>query len=90
MMDRKDYDRVNDLLNNIKLVVEKQINADYTAYKEKCLQDLDVTLERKRNECVKSVLDGIDIMISADNPQSLEPTIMVKVQKVIKVGDTGC
>lgn len=86
MMDRKDYDRVNDIMSCIKAKIEEQVNNDYTEYKNKCLQDLSDTLEYKRNECVKSVLDGIDVLISADNPHSLEPTIMIKVQKVIRVG----
>ena len=87
MIDRNEYLKVNDILGCIKSKIEEQVNEDYTAYKDKCLKDLELTLEMKRNSCVKAVLDGIDVVVSGDTPNSFEPTIMIKVQKVIRVGE---
>lgn len=87
MMDREAVEQCNNLVNVIKAEIQKQADAEYTEYKMQCLKDLDYKLEAKRNECVKKVLDGVDVLLSADNPMSLEPTIVIKVVKKVILND---
>lgn len=86
-MNREAVEQCNNLMNVIKQEVQKQVDKEYTEYKLECLKDLDYKLEMKRNECVKKILDGIDILLSADNPMSLEPTILIKVEKKVILND---
>lgn len=73
------------IINGIKKELQQSINKEYTEYKEKCLKDLDYKLEAVRNETVKSILDGIDVNILEQQPYSLDPVIMIKVEKKIIV-----
>lgn len=66
--------------NVIKKEIEKQINEEYTDYKNKKIQDLDYELERKRNEIVKDALNSITIL-SENTPCGLN--IMIKVENRI-------
>ena len=87
IMNRDTVNQCNNLIGAIKAEIQKQVEEDYTEYKIQCLKDLDYKLEAKRNECVRKVLDGIDVLISADNPMSLEPTILIKVEKKVILND---
>lgn len=64
----------------IKKEIEKQINEEYTEYKEQKLQDLNIELERKRNEIVKDILNSITILISKE-PCGIN--VMIKVENRI-------
>lgn len=83
--DYMDTNFVNSMIDNIKKTIENNVNEEYTKYKQKCLEDLDYTLEMKRNSVVKNVLDGIDVVISSNEPFSFEPTILIKVEKKIVI-----
>lgn len=83
IMNREVVNQCNNLIDVIKAEIRKQIDSEYTEYKNKCLQDLDMQLEAKRNDCVKGILNGIDVLLSNDNPMSLEPTILIKVEKKV-------
>lgn len=80
-MNRDVVNQCNNLIDVIKQNIKQEIDKEYTEYKNKCLQELDYKIEANRNECVKKVLDGIDVLLSADNPMSLEPNIMIKIEK---------
>lgn len=86
-MNRDVVNQCNNLIDVIKKEIQKQVDEEYTEYKIQCLKDLDYKLESKRNDCVKRILDGIDILLSADNPMSLEPTILIKVEKKVILND---
>ena len=73
----------NTILNNIKETIRKDLEIEYTEYKNKCLEDLDFKFEVKRNSVIKSALDGIDISIMENQPYSLEPIIQIKIEKKI-------
>lgn len=60
--------------------IEKQVNEEYTDYKNKKLQDLDYELERKRNGIVQDILNSITIL-NEDTPCGLN--IMIKVENRI-------
>ena len=75
----------NNLIEAIKKEIAKQVDKEYTEYKLKCLKDLDIELECKRNECVKSILNGIDVLISNDNPMTLEPDIHIRIEKKVYI-----
>ncbi len=64
----------------IKKEIEKQINEEYTDYKNKKLEDLDIELERKRNVIVQDILNSITIM-NENTPYGLN--IMIKVENRI-------
>ena len=64
----------------IRKEVEKQINADYTDYKNKKLDELNIELERKRNNVVQDILNSITIM-NENTPYGLN--IMIKVENRI-------
>lgn len=86
-MNRVEAEKVNDILEAIKGQIEKQVNEDYTKYKEQCLKDLDISLESKRNKVVKDVLDVIDVVVS-NSEMSLEPVINIKIiKKILMKGD---
>lgn len=61
----------------IKKEVEKQINEEYSDYKNKKLQDLDYELEKKRNGIVQDILNSITIL-NEDSPFGIN--IMIKVE----------
>ena len=69
----------DDFINNIKSSIEKQIDVEYTEYKILCLENLEYILENKRNEVVKSILDGIDVNMCTDAENVYEPIIQVKL-----------
>ncbi len=48
--------------NVLKKEIEKQINEEYTNYKNKKIQDLDYELEKKRNAIVQDILNSVSIM----------------------------
>ncbi len=73
----------NAIINNIKETIRKDLELEYTEYKNKCLEDLDFKFEAKRNSVIKSALDGIDISIMENQPYSLEPIIQIKIEKKI-------
>lgn len=73
----------NVIINNIKETIRKDLEIEYTEYKNKCLEDLDFKFEAKRNSVIKSALDGIDISIMENQPYSLEPIIQIKIEKKI-------
>lgn len=73
----------NAIINNIKETIRKDLEIEYTEYKNKCLEDLDFKFEVKRNSVIKSALDGIDISIMENQPYSLEPIIQIKIEKKI-------
>lgn len=76
---------VENVVQTIKKQLEQSINDDYTTYKNKCLEDLNTTLEYKRNSVVRDILNGIDISIISNEPYELEPTILIKVEKKIVI-----
>jgi len=75
----------SDLVDTIQGKLEEHINDEYTALKIQYLDNLDYILEAKRNEAVKKVLDGIDILFKQGD-LDLEPTIQIKVIKKIERG----
>lgn len=81
-MDKYSCDDVNNLIDVIKTHLKQTIDNQYTEYKNKCLQDLEYTLEAKRNESVKGILDGIDVVL-ANNEYSMEPNIFIKIEKKV-------
>jgi len=72
-------DILNELLDNVRDAIEKQIDKEFTEYKILCLENLEYILEGKRNEVVKQILDGIDVNMLADGANSLEPIIQIKI-----------
>ena len=56
----------NDLVHVIRDKIEEQIDNEYTSFKIQCLDNLEYTLEKRRNETVKSILDSIDIVYRND------------------------
>lgn len=78
-----DNNITNAIINSIKETIRKDLVAEYTEYKNKCLEDLDYKLEAKRNDVVRSALNGIDISIMEQQPYSFEPVIQIKIEKKI-------
>ena len=72
-------DILNELLDNVRDVIEKQIDKEFTEYKILCLENLEYILEGKRNAVVKQILDGLDVNMLADGANSLEPIIQIKI-----------
>lgn len=70
----------NNLTKSIKEEMERYINVEYTKAKEKLLNDMDATLELKRNEIVKELLNTISIECSQENPAHL-PEINIKISR---------
>lgn len=64
----------------LKKQLESQINEEYTEYKNKKLQDLNIDLEMKRNEIVKDILNSVNIL-GQETPMGLQ--IMIKVENRI-------
>lgn len=84
-MNNEYINQCNNMINSLKKEIQEQIDEEYTDYKIKCLKDLDYQLECKRNECVKRVLDGIDIVINSNEPYSFDPTILIKIEKKVVI-----
>ena len=84
-MNNEYINQCNNMINSIKKEIHEQIDKEYTEYKIKCLKDLDYQLECKRNECVKWILDGIDIVINSNEPYSFDPTILIKIEKKVVI-----
>ena len=78
-----DNNITNAIINSIKETITKDLDAEYTEYKNKCLEDLDYKLEAKRNDVVRSALNGIDISIMEQQPYSFEPVIQIKIEKKV-------
>lgn len=79
---------MKDLIDALKSEVRKKIDDEYTEYKIQCLKDLDYKLELKRNDVIREILNGVDFSVAENTPYSLEPTILIKVEKkVIIKGD---
>lgn len=78
-----DNNITNAIINSIKETIRKDLDAEYTEYKNKCLEDLNYKLEAKRNDVVRSALNGIDISIMEQQPYSFEPVIQIKIEKKI-------
>lgn len=68
---------MNNWIEIIKKEIEKQINEEYTDYKNKKLQDLNYELEKKRNSIVQDILNSITIL-NEDSP--FGTNIMIKVE----------
>ena len=68
---------MNNWIEIIKKEIEKQINEEYTDYKNKKLQDLNYELEKKRNGIVQDILNSITIL-NEDSP--FGTNIMIKVE----------
>ena len=64
----------------IKQQIEKQINDEYTDYKNKKLTDLNTELEMKRNGIVKDILNSITIL-NENTPYGIN--LMIKVENRI-------
>lgn len=75
------------LLECISKTIEDKINEQYTEYKNKCLEDLDLKIEMKRNEIISGILDNIAISIERQE-KSLNPAINIRVETrpIIKIG----
>ena len=84
-MNNEYINQCNNMINSLKKEIQEQIDEEYTEYKIKCLKDLDDQLECKINECVKRVLDGIDIVINSNEPYSFDPTILIKIEKKVLI-----
>lgn len=81
----QDISYANNLVNVIKQHIQQSIDEEYTNYKMKCLEELDNELELKRNSVVKDVLNGIDVAMQTNEPYSLEPVIMIKIEKKVYI-----
>lgn len=67
----------------IKKQIEEQINNEYTDYKNKKLDDLNMELEQKRNEIVKDILNSITIM-NENSPFGMNIQIKVENRVIVK------
>lgn len=71
----------------IKQQIEKQINDEYTDYKNKKIKELNTELEMKRNGIVKDILNSITIL-NENTPFGVN--IMIKVEnRIIHKGERG-
>lgn len=64
------------ILNAIRNAISDEVDAEYTRYKEKCLDELGRALDLRRNAVVKSVLDSIEFIL---DKEQLETNIVIKV-----------
>ena len=74
---------MNNWIEIIKKEIEKQINEEYTDYKNKKLQDLNYELEKKRNSIVQDILNSITIL-SENTPYGLNVMIKVENRVILK------
>ena len=70
----------NYLINGIMKSLENKLNEEYTKTKEKMLNDMDATLELKRNDIIKELLNTISIRCSQEN-QLIAPEINIKISR---------
>lgn len=68
---------VDIFLDAIKQSIEQEVDKEFTEYKLRCLSDLEYTLELKRNDVVKKILDDIVIKYSEDC--LTEPIIQIQL-----------
>lgn len=71
------------IINAIKSEIASRVEMEYTDYVANCIRELRDKLESKRNQVVADVLNGIEIYISENDPMSLSPTILIKVENKI-------
>ena len=76
-MDNKEV--LNNLLDNVKNSIEKQIDKEFTEYKIMCLENLEYILEGKRNDVIKQILSGRDVNMTVDGEHPLEPIIQIRI-----------
>ena len=76
-MDNKEV--LNNLLDDVKNSIEKQIDKEFTEYKIMCLENLEYILEGKRNDVIKQILSGIDVNMTVDGEHPLEPIIQIRI-----------
>ena len=76
-MDNKEV--LNNLLDNVKNSIEKQIDKEFTEYKIMCLENLEYILEGKRNDVIKQILSGIDVNMTVDGEHPVEPIIQIRI-----------
>lgn len=69
----------NNILNAIKNTIEEQIDREYTEFKLMYLDNLEYTLEKRRNDVVKSILNTIDIRYLNDTGSI--PSIQINIIK---------
>ncbi len=74
---------MNNLIEIIKKEIERQINEEYTDYKNKKLQELNYELERKRNNIVQDILNSITIL-NENTPYGLNVMIKVENRVILK------
>ena len=74
---------MNNWIEIIKKEIEKQINEEYTDYKNKKLQDLNYELEKKRNSIVQDILNSITIL-NENTPYGLNVMIKVENRVILK------
>ena len=81
MVDKKsDIQLYNDLFEVVKNAIKDAIDEEYTTYKLKCLDNLEYSLEVKRNDVVKKILDSIDITMRKEATE-MYPNIVIKINK---------
>ena len=81
MADKKsDIQLYNDLFEVVKNAIKDAIDEEYTTYKLKCLDNLEYSLEVKRNDVVKKILDSIDITMRKEATE-MYPNIVIKINK---------
>lgn len=68
------------LLDSIKSQIEKQVNEEFTKYKEQCLQELEYKIEAKRNQIIGNMLDGISIYIQNREEYTNIPAINIRIE----------
>lgn len=84
-MEMPNINKTNDLIQIIKEQLKNQLDKDFDEYKNKCLQDLNASLELKRNSYITEVLNSINIYLENNSPYTLEPNILIKIEKKIIV-----
>lgn len=83
-MNRQKIDDCSNFLNNIKEAIRDQLDEEFTNYKLMCLENLDYTLECKRNAVIKQILDKISISMFENGLGGLEPTIQIKIVNQVR------
>lgn len=74
---------MNNMEQRLEDVIKKQIKEDidktFTEYKNEKLKELDYEIEKRRNEIVGNVVNGIKIYIEERQQLSLEPAINIRI-----------
>lgn len=76
---------MEDFIIRLKSIIRDDLNKEYDKYCEECIEDLKHKLEYKRNDCIKSVLDNIDILTSQEPYTKDTYNIMIKIVNEIKL-----